>query len=159
MLGGPLDFAGECDREAIATTSWSHRRATTPPQGEDKPSPLLWTSLARRFVGIVGAHPCGRPASVALFSRPFPFPLSFASRVPRGRPQEGPGRGGNYVNIALAINLLKGCVENRSCGISLSKDHVFGRCRVRAAFNSQTCFHSEQGLIELIAAGCRGCNK
>src|SRR5712692_1977035 len=53
--------AGECDIYAIATTSWSHRRATTPPQGEDKPSPLLWTGLASRFVGIVGAHPCGRP--------------------------------------------------------------------------------------------------
>ena len=37
---------------------------TTPPQGEDKPSPLLWTSLARRFVGIVargwGTHPSPR---------------------------------------------------------------------------------------------------
>ena len=30
-------------------------RATTPPQGEDKPSPLLWTSLARRFAGRGGA--------------------------------------------------------------------------------------------------------
>jgi hypothetical protein len=32
------DSAGESDLEAIATTSWSHRKATTPPQGEDKPS-------------------------------------------------------------------------------------------------------------------------
>ena len=40
-----------------------------PTQGEDKPSPLLWTGLASRFVGIVGAHPCGRPAAVALPSR------------------------------------------------------------------------------------------
>src|SRR5260370_33531700 len=32
-------------------------RATTPPQGEDKPSPLLWTDLASRFVGIVSPAP------------------------------------------------------------------------------------------------------
>src|ERR1700675_2329896 len=37
----------------------SPNRVTTPPQGEDKPSPLLWTSLVSQFVGIVGVHPCG----------------------------------------------------------------------------------------------------
>ncbi len=37
-----------------------------PTQGEDKPSPLLWTALARRCVGIVGAMACPRPAAVAL---------------------------------------------------------------------------------------------
>jgi hypothetical protein len=35
-------------------------------QGDHKGAPLLWTSLASRFVGIVGAHPCGRPAGVPM---------------------------------------------------------------------------------------------
>jgi hypothetical protein len=39
--------------------------ATTPPQGEDKPSPLLWTGLASRLVGRGGAHHYGR--SLAFF--------------------------------------------------------------------------------------------
>ena len=34
--------------------------------GDHKGAPLLWTSLASRFVGIVGAHPCGRPAGVPI---------------------------------------------------------------------------------------------
>src|SRR2546426_12495407 len=45
--------------------------ATTPPQGEDKPSSLRWTNLARRFVGIVGAMVCPRPALDAFPSRLF----------------------------------------------------------------------------------------
>jgi hypothetical protein len=56
------DSVSECDIYAIVATFWSH-------PGEDKPSPLLWTGLASRFVGIVRAHPCGRPAAVALPSR------------------------------------------------------------------------------------------
>ncbi len=47
-------------------------RATTPPQGEDKPSPLLWTSLASRFVGIVGAsfeiHHCNAAGGLDIHS-------------------------------------------------------------------------------------------
>jgi hypothetical protein len=31
-------------------------------QGDHKGAPLLWTSLASRFVGIVGAMACPRPA-------------------------------------------------------------------------------------------------
>ncbi len=34
--------------------------------GDHKGAPLLWTILPSRFVGIVGAHPCGRPAEVLL---------------------------------------------------------------------------------------------
>jgi hypothetical protein len=105
----------ERDRAII----YPHTNTPTHQQGEDKPSPLLWTSLPSHFVGIVGAtlvvallvcgrtlvvalprspccvggasllrvwaHPCGRPAPVALFSRPLPFPLSFANEVPRDR--------------------------------------------------------------------------
>ena len=69
-----------------------------PTQGEDKPPPnrrpvkraratarvrpyCTRTRLASRFVGIVGAHPCGRPAAVALLSRPFAFPISFTNKV------------------------------------------------------------------------------
>ncbi len=59
-------------------SSGDPQRATTPPQGEDKPSPLLWTSLTSRFVGMVGAtlvvarrgRPPWSPAVVARRGRP-----------------------------------------------------------------------------------------
>src|SRR5712692_762231 len=64
--GRPQGYAPTMDEpgKALRGHRGDPHRATTPPQGEDKPSPLLWTSLARRFVGIE-AILTGRPQGYA----------------------------------------------------------------------------------------------
>src|SRR5438876_2587672 len=40
------------------------------PLGKDKPLPLLWTPLTSRFVSLVGAMACPRPASLDALDQP-----------------------------------------------------------------------------------------
>src|SRR2546421_11195355 len=58
--------------QAIAPTMDALRqplRQDKPP-GKDKPLPLLWTPFASRFVSIVGAMACPRPASMDALRQP-----------------------------------------------------------------------------------------
>src|SRR2546421_3270078 len=58
--------------QAIAPTMAALRqplRQDKPP-GKDKPLPLLWTPFASRFVSIVGAMACPRPASMDALRQP-----------------------------------------------------------------------------------------
>jgi hypothetical protein len=50
-FGKVLRRAGHASGEAIRT---GRGQATTPPPGEDKPSPLLWTSLTTHSAGVSG---------------------------------------------------------------------------------------------------------
>jgi hypothetical protein len=82
-------------------------------QGDHKGAPLLWTSLASRFVGIVGAMACprpgwgGRPASVALLSRPFACSMSFANQGHRFLSQ-------GYLVVGRIFRLVRSeAMENR----------------------------------------------
>ena len=71
------------------------RVRTTPPQGEDKPSPLLWTGLARRFVSRScewGVNPYrattppqgeDKPSPIRTNLRIVEFECEFSKHLPR----------------------------------------------------------------------------